>query len=122
MSSLGLRPREDIQLPSGTNPIHLETHGTNITCRTPLCTGHTTCTPSPCKVHNEGIPLYTMYILVADICAAYSLFCNNYYIVIHRMSQTIYAGLLTLIDKNVSNITDSTPVTKPLSKVTILYF
>ena len=32
MSSLGLRPREDIQLPSGTNPIHLETHGTNITC------------------------------------------------------------------------------------------
>ena len=31
MSSLGLRPREDIQLPSGTNPIHLETHGTNIT-------------------------------------------------------------------------------------------
>ncbi len=32
MSSLGLRPREDIQLPSGTNLIHLETHGTNITC------------------------------------------------------------------------------------------
>ncbi len=31
MSSLGLCPREDIQLPSGTNPIHLETHGTNIT-------------------------------------------------------------------------------------------
>ena len=30
MSSL--RPQEDIQLPSGTNPIHLETHGTNITC------------------------------------------------------------------------------------------
>ena len=29
MSSLRLRPREDIQLPSGTNPIHLETHGTN---------------------------------------------------------------------------------------------
>ena len=28
MSSLGLCPREDIQLPSGTNPIHLETHGT----------------------------------------------------------------------------------------------
>ena len=32
MSSLGLRPRKDIQLPSGTNSIHLETHGTNITC------------------------------------------------------------------------------------------
>ena len=29
MSSLGLHPREDIQLPLGTNPIHLETHGTN---------------------------------------------------------------------------------------------
>ena len=36
MSSLGLRPREDIQLPSGTNPIHLETHGTNITCRSSI--------------------------------------------------------------------------------------
>ena len=32
VSSLGLRPRGGIQLPSGINPIHLETHGTNITC------------------------------------------------------------------------------------------
>ena len=29
--TLGLRPREDILLPSGTNPIQLETHGTTIT-------------------------------------------------------------------------------------------
>ena len=37
MSSLGLRPWEDIQLPSGTYPIHLETHGTNITCQYIVC-------------------------------------------------------------------------------------
>ena len=43
MSSLGLRPREDIQLPSGTNPIHLETHGTNITYTTDLL--HPQCIP-----------------------------------------------------------------------------
>ena len=29
--TLRLRPREDILLPSGTNPIQLETHGTTIT-------------------------------------------------------------------------------------------
>ena len=36
MSSRGRSPREDIQLPSGTNPIHLETHGTNITYIKPV--------------------------------------------------------------------------------------
>ena len=49
--TLRLRPREDILLPSGTNPIQLETHDTTITL---LALYSLQCTPQPTIPTNQS--------------------------------------------------------------------
>ena len=63
--TLGLRPREDKLLPSGTNPIQLETHGTTITLlsipfnrmHTPTHNPHAQTNPT---IHNTQVHTTTM--------------------------------------------------------------
>ena len=52
--TLGLRPREDILLPSGTNPIQLETHGTTITLLSTPFNAHPN-PPSNPTIHNTQV-------------------------------------------------------------------
>ena len=52
--TLGLRPWEDILLPSGTNPIQLETHGTTITLISTPFNAHPNPQSNP-TIHNTQV-------------------------------------------------------------------